>query len=355
MKTKEMLQQIAAGRRMTYQEFLALYSEAELLDLGSAATVVRDRKFPEGIITFIIDRNINYTNICVCGCKFCAFYRSPGHEQGYVLGWPEIKQKIKEAVDAGASQVMIQGGLHPELKIDYFETMFCNIRSEFPQIVIHSLTAPEITHIAKISGLSTFDTLDRLKKAGLASLPGGGAEVLEDRVRETISPNKINTKQWLKVMEEAHQLDIETTATMMLGSVDKIEDRLSHLTRLRELQDKTGGFRAFIMWAYNPGNNELMGRKIGTIEYLRMLALSRLYLDNFKHIQGSWVTQGMAVGQVALLFGADDLGSTMLEENVVRATGLENRMSVDAMIRIIQDAGKKAALRDTEYRIIKEF
>ncbi|MGE5416686.1 MAG: cyclic dehypoxanthinyl futalosine synthase [Acidobacteriota bacterium] len=352
---QDMLREITAGRRMTDTEFLSLYAEAELLDLAEAATVVRDRIFPEGIITFIIDRNINYTNICVCGCKFCAFYRPPGHEQGYVLRWPEISSKIREAVDAGASQVMIQGGLHPDLQIDFFEDMFRNIRSEFPQIVIHSLTAPEITHIAKISGLPTFDTLERLKKAGLASLPGGGAEVLDDRVREAISPNKINTRQWLKVMEEAHQLGIETTATMMLGTVDNIQERLAHLARLRELQDKTGGFRAFIMWAYNPGNNELMGKKIGTLEYLRMLALSRLYLDNFKHIQGSWVTQGMAVGQVSLLFGADDLGSTMLEENVVRATGLENRMSVESMVNIIQDAGKKAALRDTEYKILKVF
>ncbi|MGE5403557.1 MAG: cyclic dehypoxanthinyl futalosine synthase [Candidatus Saccharibacteria bacterium] len=355
MSIKPILGEITDGRRMTDAEFLSLYSEAELLNLAEASTAVRDRMFPEGLITFIIDRNINYTNICVCGCKFCAFYRPPGHEQGYVLGWPEIRKKIQEAVDAGATQVMIQGGLHPDLKIDYFADMFKNIRSDFPQIVIHSLTAPEVTHIAKISGLTTFETLKQLKNAGMASLPGGGAEVLDDRVREAISPNKINTKQWLKVMEEAHQLGIETTATMMLGSVDKIEERLGHLSRLRQLQDKTGGFRAFIMWAYNPGNNELMGKKIGTLEYLRMLALSRLYLDNFKHIQGSWVTQGRAVGQVSLLFGADDLGSTMLEENVVRATGLENRMSVESMVNIIQDAGKTAALRDTEYKILKVF
>lgn len=355
MNCGKILSQVVAGKRLTEDEFLFLYQNAELLDLGQAATEVRDRLFPEGRITFIIDRNINYTNICQCQCRFCAFYRNTGHPEAYVLSWEEIRKKIKEAEEMGASQIMLQGGLNPALAIEYFEDLFARIKEEFPGITIHSLSPPEIEHIARISGITIREALARLKKAGLSSLPGGGAEILDDEVRTRISPRKINTSTWLQVMEEAHLLGLKSTATMMLGSVDEVKHRLNHMSRVRSLQDKTGGFRAFIMWSYQPGNNELMGFKISSTEYLRMLALARLYLDNFQHIQGSWVTQGPQVGQLSLYFGADDLGSTMLEENVVRAAGVGHSMSVDQMVNLIRETGKIPALRNTEYDVVKEF
>ena len=339
---------------MTEEEFLFLFHEADVLELGRAATVIRDRRFPGDVITFVIDRNINYTNICSCQCRFCAFYREKEDPDAYVIDQAQLFQKIEEALELEATQLMIQGGLNPDLKIGFFEDMFRSIKQRY-DITIHSLTAPEIAYIARVSDLTTREVLQRLAQAGLDSLPGGGAEVLHDEVRSYISPNKIKSLEWLRIMEEAHDLGLKTTATMMMGSVDQVEHRLAHLREIRELQDRTGGFRAFIMWTYQPGNNQLMGSRVSSLEYLRMLALARLYLDNFDHIQGSWVTQGKQVGQLSMFFGADDLGSIMIEENVVRAAGLAYRMQKEEMIHLIRKAGKVPARRDTAYNILELF
>lgn len=354
MNNSDLLKEIVAGRRMSNEEFAYLYENADFLALGQAADQVRRKRFGNDRVTFVIDRNINYTNICSCRCKFCAFYRQKDDTDAYVIDKNALFAKIEEALELGASQLMIQGGLNPELNIDFFEEMFRSIKARYP-IQIHSLTAPEVVYIARISGLEVRETLLRLQKAGLDSLPGGGAEVLHDEVRQYISPNKISSQQWLDVMRIAHDIGMRTTATMMMGSVDTLKHRLYHLDMIRKLQDETGGFRAFIMWTYQPGNNELMGKKISSLAYLRFLGLSRLYLDNIEHIQGSWVTQGKQIGQLSLLFGGDDLGSIMIEENVVRSAGLVYKMNKEEMISLIRNAGRKPALRDTTYRILEEY
>lgn len=354
MDTGKLLDEIAAGRRMQAEEFTFLYQKADLLEVGAAADKVRQARFPDNTATFIIDRNINYTNVCSCGCKFCAFYRKPEDIDAYVIDNNTLYVKIEEALELGATQLMIQGGLNEALKIEFFEEMFRGIKSRY-DITIHSLTAPEIVYIARISQLSVRETLTRLQAAGLDSLPGGGAEVLHDEVRSQISPNKIKSQEWLDVMRTAHEIGIKTTATMMMGSIDRLEHRIYHLQEIRKLQDETGGFRAFIAWTYQPGNNELMGAKMSSLQYLKFLALARLYLDNFDHIQGSWVTQGKRIGQLSLFFGADDLGSIMIEENVVRSAGLVYKMDKAEMINLIKETGKVAALRDTEYRLLKIY
>ncbi|WP_242848882.1 cyclic dehypoxanthinyl futalosine synthase [Syntrophomonas palmitatica] len=354
MRYEDILQRIINGQRMSETEFIQLYLEADILALGRAANLIREQRFSNNIATFVIDRNINYTNICSCKCKFCAFYRSREDADAYVLDKESMFAKIEEALQLGASQLMIQGGLNEDLKIDYFIEMFSSIKARF-DICIHSLTAPEIVNIAKISSLSIRETLLKLQDAGLDSLPGGGAEVLHDDVRSYISPQKIKVAEWLEVMRTAHQIGMKTTATMMMGSVDKLEHRLHHLKVIRDLQDETGGFRAFIPWTYQPRNNELLGTKISSLEYLRFLSLARLYLDNFDHIQCSWLTQGKAIGQLSLLFGGDDLGSIMIEENVVRSAGLVYKMSREEMISLIRGAGRIPALRDTEYGIIEVY
>lgn len=354
MDTEKTLQEIIAGKRMTEDEFEKLYRYGDLLTLARAACTVRDRRFPDGIITFVIDRNINYTNICECGCRFCAFYRKKGDPDAYVLDEETLFAKIDEAVALGATQVMIQGGLNVDLNLDYFEKMFRGIKAKY-DITIHSLTAPEVRFLARQEGLSVEETLKRLQAAGLDSLPGGGAEVLHDEVRSYISPRKISSDEWLNVMKTAHGIGMKTTATMMMGSVDQLTHRIEHLKKIRDLQDETDGFRAFISWTYQPGNTDLSGKKISSIEYLRFLALSRLYLDNFDHIQGSWVTQGKKIGQLTLFFGADDLGSIMIEENVVRSAGVAYRMNQEEMISLIRDAGKNPAQRDTTYRRLQIF
>jgi cyclic dehypoxanthinyl futalosine synthase len=324
------------------------------LELAEAADAVCRKKHPDGISTFLIDRNINYTNICKNRCSFCAFYRPMGHPESYVLSREEIGKKVAETIELSGTQVMIQGGINPDLKIDYYTKMFEEIKKRF-DIRIHSLSPPEIVHIAESAGISVSEALKGLIKAGLDSLPGGGAEILVDRVRQRISPQKISSSQWLKVMEEAHKLGLKTTATMMMGTVETIEDRITHLQELRNLQDRTAGFMSFISWTFQPGNTALGGKSVSSIEYLRMLSLSRLFLDNFKNVQGSWVTQGKDIGQVCLSFGANDLGSIMIEENVVRAAGVSHRMSVDEMVDMIKRAGKIPAQRDTEFNILKIY
>ncbi|CUH96301.1 hypothetical protein P22_2391 [Propionispora sp. 2/2-37] len=342
------------NKRITAAEGTELLCQADILDLGQAADAVRREKHPGDVVTFIIDRNINYTNVCVSQCRFCAFYRPAGHKDAYVLPREVILEKIREAMNAGGTQIMLQGGLNPELGFSYYLDLLQSIKKEYA-ITIHSFTPTEVLYLAQREGLSIKETLIRLKEAGLDSLPGGGAEILVDEVRRQVSPGKISAGDWLAVMEAAHRAGLATTATMVIGMGETTEQRIEHMEKLRRLQDQTGGFRAFIMWSYQPGNTELGGEKISAWEYLRTLAVARLYLDNISHVQGSWVTQGERVGQLTLAFGADDLGSIMLEENVVRAAGTQYQMSINKMKELIRAAGRRPAQRDTEYNIIKLF
>ncbi len=342
-----------SGKRIDAEEGLTLFKNADLLTLGELANSVRKRLHPERIVTFVVDRNINYTNICINKCRFCAFYRDAGSPDAYILSKDEIFKKIKETIDQGGTQILMQGGVHPDLGLEYFTDLFSSIKSGFT-IQIHSLSPAEITFLADKTKISIMETLMRLRAAGLDSIPGGGAEILVDRVRKKVSPNKIRWRQWAQVMKEAHGLGMPTTATMMFGSVETDKEIIEHLVRLRHIQDETGGFTAFIPWTYQPGNTKLGGRSATAVEYLKVLALSRIMLDNFENIQASWVTQGSKIAQVALEFGANDFGSTMIEENVVAAAGVTFRMTKQEIVNLIQDAGYTAAQRDTIYNILKK-
>ena len=339
--------------RITKNEGITLLSEENLLTLGKKADEIRQKKFGN-VATFIIDRNINYTNICQNECNFCAFYRRKNNKDAYLLSHEEIIEKVLEAVELGATQVMIQGGLNPELGLDYYEKMLRSIKIQF-NITIHSFTATEIQYFANLEGISILETLKRLQAAGLDSLPGGGAEILVDTVRKKVSPKKISSYDWLNVMKIAHSIGMKTTATMVIGFGETLEQRIEHMEKIRNLQDETGGFRAFIMWSFQPNNTKLGGEKVSASDYMKTLAFSRIYLENIEHIQGSWVTQGERIGQLTLGFGADDLGSIMLEENVVRAAGTSHKMSMQKMINLIMYTGKIPAQRDTEYKILKTF
>lgn len=354
MKAREILSNAMNGKRLSTEEAVRLFQETELLQLANAADAVCKDKHSEGVVTFLIDRNINYTNICQNQCSFCAFYRPGGHPDAYVLSQEQIENKVAETLELSGTQVMLQGGINPDLKLNFYTNMFRDLKRKF-RIRIHSLSPPEIVHIAESEGLSLADVLGELIKAGLDSLPGGGAEILVDSVRQRISPRKISSAQWLEVMEEAHRQGLKTTATMMIGTVETVEDRISHLRKIRDLQDQTGGFMSFIPWTFQPGNTALGGKAVSSIEYLRTLSISRLFLDNFPNVQGSWVTQGRDIGQVCLSFGANDLGSIMIEENVVRAAGISHRITVDEMVDLIQKAGKIPAQRDTEFNILKVY
>jgi cyclic dehypoxanthinyl futalosine synthase len=345
---------IRAGERISEGEALLLLTQADLLVLGQLAETCRQRFHKSDRATFLIDRNINYTNICVSQCRFCAFYRQASDPQAYCLTTDEIIEKVAEAARLGATQIMLQGGLHPELGIDYFEAVLNETKSRF-SICVHSFSPPEIVHLAGVSGLTIKSVLERLQAAGLDSLPGGGAEILVDRVRQQVSPHKASTAQWLEVMETAHALGLRTTATMMIGTLETAAERIEHLMRIRQLQDRTGGFRAFIPWTFVAGNTELGGAETSALDYVRTLAVSRIYLDNIVNIQGSWVTQGREIGQMSLFFGANDLGSIMLEENVVRAAGASNRITEAEMVALIRRAGKLPAQRDTAYQILKTY
>ncbi len=339
--------------RLSDQEALELLRSRDLLAVGAMAHERREQMVPGRRVTYVIDRNINYTNVCVSGCRFCAFHRPPGSSEAYLLSREAIFQKIEETLALGGTAIMMQGGLHPGLDITYFEELFRAIKERY-HITIHSLSAPEVLHIAQVSGLSVREVLRRLKAAGLDSLPGGGAEILVDRVREELSPGKASTRAWLQVMREAHLLGIPGTATMMFGSVETLADRVAHLRAIRELQDETGGFRAFIPWSFQAGNTPLAPhtQQATGVDYLMTLAVSRLYLDNVPHIQASWVTQGLKLGQVALHFGADDLGSTMIEENVVAATGLRVKANREDLEYAIRQAGFEPAQRYTDYTLV---
>jgi len=347
---KHIINKVSKGKRLDPEEGLTLFRQGDLLTLGELANSIRRRLHAERLVTFIVDRNINYTNVCVNKCKFCAFYREAGSAEAYLLSKEEIYTKIAETIALGGTQILMQGGVHPDLGMEYFEDLFRSIKSRFT-IQIHSLSPSEITYVSKKADISIHQALVRLKAAGLDSIPGGGAEILVDRVRKKVSPNKIRWRQWVEVMREAHKLGMPTTATMMFGSLETDKEIVEHLVRLREIQDETRGFTAFIPWTYQPGNTELGGRAATAIEYLKVLALSRIMLDNFRNIQASWVTQGAKIAQVALEFGANDFGSTMIEENVVAAAGVTFRMDRQEIVNIINDAGYIPAQRDTKYNI----
>ncbi len=340
------------GSRLTGQDLERLFEGASLHQLGAAASDVRQRLNPGREVTYIIDRNVNYTNVCVYRCRFCAFYRKPGDPEAYVLPFEAIARKVEETIAAGGTGLLLQGGVHPDLRIDFYEGLLGQIKARFPAVHLHAFSAPEIHFIAKVERRPLSEVISQLRAAGLASIPGGGAEVLEDETRRQIwSRAKASTAQWLEVHREAHRQGLRTTATMMFGVGEPVSARVEHFLRVRELQDETGGFTAFIPWTFQEENTAMDGEVAtsGGFDYLCTLAIARLALDNIRHLQGSWVTQGPKVGQLSLFFGADDLGSIMLEENVVAAAGAHHRMSRDDMERVISDAGFVPRQRRTLY------
>jgi len=348
---KTILESAAEGGRVSSEEAGRLFDEAALLDLAACADRIRQRIHPDNVISYIIDRNINYTNVCKEFCTFCAFYRVKGDPEAYVLPDHVIYKKIEETLMLGGTGILMQGGVHPDLKIDYYERLLSGIKERF-QIHCHCFSPPEILNIARVSRMSVADVFVRLKAAGLDSMPGGGGEILDDEIRNAISPLKCKTDEWLMVHREAHRLGMRTTGTMMIGVGETIDHRIRHLERLRYLQDETGGFTAFIPWTFQPENTELAQRNLPEVtaaEYLRLLALSRIYLDNFQNVQVSWLTVGLKVGQVGLRFGVNDMGSIMIEENVISAAGARNRANDAELRRVIEDAGFIPRQRTTLY------
>jgi len=341
------------GERLNKDEALLLWEKADFYTLATLAHHRRLTLHPDPVVTYVSDRNINYTNICTSGCRFCAFYRAPGAEGGYVLSREELATKVEETIALGGTQILLQGGMHPGLRLSFYEEMLRFIKERFP-IHIHAFSPPEIVHLARAEELEPEEVIGRLQRSGLDSIPGGGAEILVDEVRKSISPNKCSSSEWLAVMEAAHELGMKTTATMMFGHLETLEQRLEHLLRLRELQDRTSGFTAFIPWTFQPGNTALEAEPATAMDYLRTLAVSRLVLDNIGNLQVSWVTMGSGVAQVALQFGANDFGSTMIEENVVAAAGVKHRLSVDEIRGIITDAGYVPRQRTMSYELIDD-
>jgi cyclic dehypoxanthinyl futalosine synthase len=357
---RAVLDRALAGARISDEDALVLLESRELVAIGRAADELRARRTDPDRVTFIVDRNVNYTNVCYTDCDFCAFYRRPGDRaEGYLLPKPVIFRKIEETLAIGGTGLLMQGGHHPDLGIDYYEDLFRSIKARY-RVHLHALSPPEVQHVARRSRLSIPETLTRLRDAGLDSLPGGGGEILVDRVRDIIAPKKTKADEWLGVMREAHRLGISTTATMMYGHVETLAERVEHMRRIRELQDEMHGFRAFISWTFQNDGNRLAALVPAetmptSFDYLLTQAVSRIYLDNVDHIQSSWVTQGMKIGQVALSFGADDLGSVMIEENVVSAAGTTHRATVDDFVRAIRALGKTPVQRDTLYREVAVF
>jgi cyclic dehypoxanthinyl futalosine synthase len=350
---RDLADTITAGRRLNAADALELYHHAPLPLLGRLADEVRARKHPEGVVTYIIDRNVNYTNVCVARCNFCAFYRPIGHTEGYVLGFDEIFRKIDETIAVGGVQLLLQGGHNPDLPIEWYEDLFRAVKQRYPAFKLHALSPPEVIHLSRTSRLPVPAVIDRLIAAGLDSIPGGGAEVLVDRVRKLLNCyGKASADEWLDVMRHAHRAGLRTTATMMYGTVETMEERLEHLFRLRELQDETGGFTAFIPWTFQHENTELAKRNLREVtaaEYLRVLALCRIFLDNIPNVQVSWLTVGLKVGQVGLRFGVNDMGSIMIEENVISSAGAKNRANDSELRRVISDAGFIPRQRTTLY------
>lgn len=350
-----LLDAAADGRRLTPAEGLALLECNDLAALGRAADVVARRLHPEPFRTYNIDRNINYTNVCTAVCDFCAFYRPPKHAEGYVLERAELLKKVQETVDLGGDQILMQGGLHPEFKLEWYEELLQDIKSHFPQVNIHGFSPPEIHHFTKVSKLPLRTVLERLKRAGLGSLPGGGGEILVDRVRKEITRGKVMTDDWLNVCRVWHELGGRGTATMMFGHIETYAERIEHLDRLRQLQDETGGYTAFIGWTMQPDHTDMVHvAPAGAFEYLKTQAVSRLYLDNLRNIQSSWVTQGLKVGQVALDYGANDMGSLMIEENVVASAGTVHYLTLEQIRDAIRELGYIPRQRNVFYELIDE-
>ena len=349
----DLRRRVESGERLDREQALVLYRSASTALLGQLADGVRARKHPDRIVTYIIDRNVNYTNICVARCNFCAFYRPVGSSEGYVLGFEEIFRKIDETIALGGGQLLLQGGHNPDLPLEWYEDLFRAIKGRYPAFRLHALSPPEVIHLSRTSRLPVPQVVERLIAAGLDSIPGGGAEILVDRVRRLLNCyTKASADEWLGVMRAAHHAGLRTTATMMYGTVESDEERIEHLFRLRELQDETGGFTAFITWSYQPEHTELGGGEATGIDYLRTLALSRLVLDNFDNLQASWVTQGGKVGQLSLAYGANDMGSVMIEENVVRAAGASYCMDEIEIVRNIENAGFVPKRRNMHYEIL---
>jgi len=342
---------IEAGERITPEEALALFKEVDLMTLGQWANQVNQRK-NQDVIGYVVDRNINYTNVCVLRCKFCAFRADKGATNSWEHTHAEIDEKIEELLKAGGTQILMQGGHHPDFKLDYYLNLLSHIKANYPQVTIHAFSPPELHHIARLCKLSYQQLLSELKKAGLDSIPGGGAEILNDKIRRELSAGKCSAAQWLEVCETAHQLGLQGSATMMFGHIETFEDRIQHMNLLRTLQDRTQGFFAFIPWTFVPGNSPLNLASVGGHDYLKTLAISRLFMDNFKNIQISWLTQGIKLAQVAIYFGGNDMGSTLLEENVVRSTGVGHKTTVDELCRVITQAGKIPRQRNTFYQYL---
>jgi cyclic dehypoxanthinyl futalosine synthase len=353
MSIRTIVENVRAGGRVTASEAAVLFHEAPLPVLGRLADEIRARKHPGDVVTYIIDRNVNYTNVCVARCNFCAFYRPVGSSEGYVLGFDEIFRKIDETIALGGGQLLLQGGHNPDLPIEWYEDLFRAVKQRYPEFRLHALSPPEVIHLTRMTKLPVAAVIDRLIAAGLDSIPGGGAEILVDRVRKILNCyGKATADEWLDVMRHAHAAGLRTTATMMYGHVETVEERIEHLTRLREVQDERGGFTAFIAWSYQPEHTQLGGYEATGAEYLRMLALARIVLDNFPSLQASWVTQGGKVGQLSLAYGANDMGSVMIEENVVRAAGAAYCMDEVEVVRNIENAGFTAKRRNMHYEIL---
>lgn len=351
----ELLDKAVAGERLSPEEGLALLGCHDLTSLGQAADAVTRRLHPEGYRTYNIDRNINYTNICTAVCDFCAFYRNPKSPEGYVLPRDVLLSKVEETVRLGGNQILLQGGLHPEFKLDWYEGLLGQIKSRFPQVNVHGFSPPEIHHFTKVNRLPLRTVLERLKSAGLGSLPGGGAEILADRVRRAITRGKCLTDDWLNVMRVWHELGGVSSATMMFGHVETLAERIEHLERLRQLQDETGGFTAFIAWTFQPDHTGMSQiPKASPFEYLTTLAVARLYLDNFRNLQASWVTQGLKIGQLAMLFGANDMGSLMIEENVVAEAGTVHYLTLEEIRDAISELGYTPRQRNVFYQLVGE-
>jgi cyclic dehypoxanthinyl futalosine synthase len=349
----DLARKVLNGERVTPAEALDLYRHAPTHLLGRLADTVRARKHPEPIVTYIIDRNVNYTNVCVARCNFCAFYREVGAPDGYVLGFDEILRKIEETIAVGGNQLLLQGGHNPDLPIEWYEDLFRSVKARYPEFKLHALSPPEVIHISRLTQIPVPAVIERLVAAGLDSIPGGGAEILVDRVRQLLHCyGKASADEWIDVMRHAHRAGLRTTATMMYGTVETDAERVEHLMRLRDLQDETGSFTAFITWSFQPEHTARGGYEATGVEYLRTLAIARIFLDNFENLQASWVTQGGKVGQLSLAFGANDMGSVMIEENVVRAAGASYCMDEVEIVENIEDAGFAAKRRNMHYEIL---
>jgi cyclic dehypoxanthinyl futalosine synthase len=347
------LERVLGGERLSDDDALVLLESNQLAKIGNAADTICRTKHPESFRTYNIDRNINYTNICTAVCDFCAFYRTPKSEEGYVLPRTELLDKVRETVELGGNQILMQGGLHPKFTLDWYEELLRDIKTNFPDVNIHGFSPPELHHFTKVNKLSIETVLERLKAAGLGSIPGGGAEILVDRVRSAITRGKVMSDDWLNVMRVWHNLGGNSTATMMFGHVETLPERIEHLRRVRDLQDETGGFTAFICWTFQPDNTAMSHiPPTGAHEYLKTQAVARLFLDNVPNIQSSWVTQGLKIGQLALSYGANDMGSLMLEENVVAEAGTVHFLTLDQMRGAIEEYGFEARQRDVFYRLV---